>query len=119
MLMTNHFGVAQPDNVNCHVMEYHWGRNMLLIRLKRQNSPEVQYIKFGGVEYFAGPMEWTGANFTLRGAEECLQVLKDAERVGEFVTADMIKERGLSLYTAELGNSLVVIVSKSAHKYSA
>jgi|GEM_PF-2095778 hypothetical protein len=119
MTEENFFKVPVPDNVACQVMEYHWGRATLLVRLRRQNSPEVQYIRFSGVEYFAGPMVWNGAAFDLRDPEECLNVLRDAGRVNDLVDVEQLVTHGLHLYTVTLPQTLVCVVAKQASRYSA
>jgi hypothetical protein len=114
----NFFKVGQPYNVDCMVQEYRWGRRTLLLRLKRHNSPEVQYIKFSGVEYFAGPMEWTSANFGVRSDEECLALLRDAGRANELFTLEHLTANKYQLFTVQLDHTLIAIVSKGVTRYS-
>lgn len=117
--MNNFFAIKKPETVDCAVMQYHWGRSQLIVRLKRQNSPEVQFIRFGGVEYVSAPIHWTGAEFTLQPASECLVLLQQVGRAGLFVTEEQLQERGISLYTVNLPESQVKIVARIANKYSA
>lgn len=116
--MKNVFGVQQPDKVDVMVQQYHWGRTTLLLRLKRQNSPEVQYIKFQGVEYFMGPMEWTDAAFEQRPDEECLQVMRDTGRANDIMTVQHLQDKSIRLYTIERPNTTIAIIAHLAHRYS-
>lgn len=115
---TNVFTIAQPENVHCTVYTYHWGRATLVIRLKRHNSAEVQYLRFTGVEYFAGPMSWDNAAFDLRSAEECLNMLRDAGRANDHMTVEHIEQLRLHLLTVTLPNTLVCIVAKHYGRHS-
>jgi hypothetical protein len=90
----------------------------MVIRLKRQSSAEVQYIRFSGVEYFAGPMMWDNAAFELRSAEECLALLRDAGRANDHMTVEHIEQLKLRLLTVTLPNTLVCIVSKQYSRHS-
>ncbi|XWX05364.1 hypothetical protein VZO05_07330 [Aggregatilineales bacterium SYSU G02658] len=114
----NVFAINQPENVHCMVYSYQWGRANLVIRLKRQNSAEVQYIRFSGVEYFAGPMKWDNAAFDLRSAEECLSLLRDAGRANEHMTIEHVEQLQLRLLTVTLPNTLVCIVAKQYSRHS-
>lgn len=114
----NVFGIAIPEQVECMVQKYQWGRAVLILRLKRLNSPEVQYIRFTGVEYFAGPMKWTGAQIDQRTDEECMQLLRDAGRINDLVTLEHIQALTYALYTVTLPQTLVCAVSRQAHRYS-
>ena len=114
----NYFKVGMPENVDCIVQEYRWGRKTLLIKFKRVNSPEVQYVKFSGVEYFAGPVEWTNANFEVRSTEECLNLMRDVGRANEHVTEEHLIANNLQLLTVTLPHTIVAIVAKSITRYS-
>lgn len=116
--MNNVFAVMKPEMIECQVTQYHWGRSMLTLKLSRQGSPEIQYIKFSGVEVFSGPLTWTGANFVLRPTSECLELLQIAERVNDFVTEKDLNERNIRLYMVELAQMQVQIVCHLANKYS-
>ncbi|MCU0514453.1 MAG: hypothetical protein MUE40_18015 [Anaerolineae bacterium] len=114
----NVFAILKPDMMNCMVAEYHWGRATMTVKLNRENSPEVHYIRFGGVEYFAGPMHWRGASFAQRPASDCLELLRRAGRVNEFVEEETLKERNIRLFVVQLEQSEVQIVCHLANKYS-
>lgn len=115
--MSNVFALQRPDMIECMVYDYHWGRGALTLRLQRENSPDIQYIKFSGVEYFSGPVKWKGANFSIRPTSECLELLQRAERVNELVTEDNLIERNIQLYTVELEHLPVLIVCHLANRY--
>lgn len=114
----NVFGIQRPEMIDCTVMTYHWGRSLLTIRLKRQNSPEVQYLKFGGVLYFAAPTEWNGARFDLCDASDCLDILIQMGKVPEFTTAEHLKERNINLYRVDIAFAPVTVIAHKASKYN-
>ena len=116
--MNNAFGVMKPEMIECQVTQYHWGRSAMTVKLSRQGSPDIQYIKFGGVEVFSGPLTWMGANFVLRPTSECLELLQQSERVNDFVTEKDLNERNVRLYLVELQFIHVQIVCHQASKYS-
>jgi hypothetical protein len=116
--MSNVFEIPRPDMVDCMVAEYQWNRAILTVKLSRQNSPEVQYLKFGGVEVFSGPLHWTGANFVVRPTAECLELMQHVDRISEFVTEAQLEERGYKLYIVELRAAQVQVVCKMVNKYS-
>jgi hypothetical protein len=116
--MNNVFAIQKPETIDCQVNEYHWGRSMMTLKLSRQGSPEIQYIKFAGVEVFSGPMIWTGANFILRPTTECLELLVVAGRANDFVTEKDLVERNIRLYAVELAQLHVQIICHTANKYS-
>jgi hypothetical protein len=116
--MENIFGLLRPDMVDCMVTQYHWGRATLTVKLSRENSPDIQYLKFGGVEVFSGPLKWRGANFIQRPTSDCLELLQQAERVSEFVTEADLEERTIRLYVVELEHIHVQIVANMANRYS-
>ena len=116
--MNNIFAIQKPDLFHCLVVSYQWGRGLMTLRLTRKNSPDVQYIRFHGVEVFAGPMKWDGANFVQQPSAACLEVLQLAGRVNEFVTEQALQERKFKLYTVDLPQMSVQIVCNMANKYS-
>ncbi len=118
MNQENVFAIVQPENVHCMVYTYQWGRSTLVIRLKRYNSAEVNYLRFSGVEYFAGPMAWDNAAFDLRSSEECLNLLRDAGRANEHMTVEHLEASRLQLLTVTLPNTLVCIVAKQYSRHS-
>jgi len=116
--MNNAFAIMKPEMIECMITEYHWGRSMMTLKLSRQGTPDIQYIKFAGVEVFSGPLTWTGANFILRPTSECLELLQSAERISEYVTEKDLIERNILLYIIELQFIQVQIVCHMANKYS-
>jgi hypothetical protein len=116
--MSNAFAIPKPDTIQCVVQDYHWGRGALTIKLSRVSSPDIQYLRFFGVEVFAGPLKWEGGNFVLQPTSACLEILQIAGRVSEFVTEAMVQERNMKLYTVELAQMQVQIVCNMANKYA-
>ena len=110
----NFFGIRHPMTMDCTVKDYRWSGSSLVIQLNRQNSPEVQYLRFRGVEYYAGPFKWTGANFKIRPASDCLQLLREANRISDLVEEHHLEERGMQLYIVELPESEVHIIANYA-----
>ena len=114
--MNNVFAIQRPETIHCMVMSYDWGKGLLMVKLSRQNSPNIQYIRFQGVEVFAGPMQWDGGNFTQQPDAACLEVLQLAGRISEFATEKELKERKMRLYTVDLPQMSVQIVCHGAMK---
>lgn len=109
----NVFKLGTPDQIECRVQEYQWGRGTLLVRLKRLNSPEVQYLKFTGVEYFAGPMLWMGALVNQQSDEECLMLMRSVGRSNETIPTSLCQ-----LYTISLPDTRICIIARQATRYS-
>lgn len=116
--MTNIFGIQRPDMMHCTISEYKWGRQTLIIKMKRENSPEVQYLRFQKVEFFSGPMHWRGASFEVRPTEECLEIMQLTELIGEFAELDHIAQLGLKLYQVSLENVAVQIIAGRVSRIS-
>ncbi len=116
--MNNVFAIPKADTIHCLVVDYHWGRGALTLKLTRLASPDVSYIRFHGVEVFAGPMQWDGANFVRQTTKACLEIMQLAGRAGEFVTEKDLDERHISLYSVQLEHMEVQIVANMANKYS-
>ena len=114
--MNNVFGIQRPETVRCLVVRYEWGKGLMTLRLSRLNSPDIYYIRFQGVEVFAGPLQWEGGNFVLQPPASCLEVLQLAARVSEFATERDIQERKFKLYTVDLPQMSVQIVCNLATK---
>jgi hypothetical protein len=117
-MINNVFVIPRPETIHCHVQEYHWGRGQLSIKLSRLNSPEIQYLRFQGVEVYAGPMQWDGGNFVQQPTSACLEIMQIAGRVPDFATEAMLQERNIKLYTVELAQMQVQIVCHTANKYT-
>lgn len=115
--MNNVFAIQRPETIHCQIQDYHWGRGQLTIKLSRQNSPEISYLRFQGVEVYAGPMQWDGGNFVQQSTAACLEIMQIAGRASEFVTEAMLQERNMKLYTVELAQMQVQIVCHTATKY--
>lgn len=114
--MNNVFAIQRAESFHVQVMEYQWSRSAFSLKLSRQSSPDIQYVRFNGVEVFAGPMQWDGANFMLQPAAACLEVLQVAARLPDFATEKDVQERKLKLYTVELPQMSVQIVCTMASK---
>jgi hypothetical protein len=114
--MNNVFGIQRPETIRCLVARYEWGKGLMTVRLTRQSSPDIYYIRFQGLEVFAGPMKWEGGNFVLQPVASCLEVLQMAGRASEFATERDIQERKFKLYTVDLPQMSVQIVCTLATK---
>jgi hypothetical protein len=108
--MNNVFGIQKPETIRCLVARYEWGKGMMTLRLSRLSSPDIYYLRFQGVEVFAGPMQWENGNFVLQPPASCLEVLQMASRASEFATERDIHERKFKLYTVDLPQMSVQIV---------
>jgi len=114
----NYFGVRRPDMIECTIMDYKWGHKVMTVRLKRENSPEIQYIKFSSVEFFAGPMMWKGADFEVLPDADCLEMLQLTGTLNDFATEKHVKTLGYKLYAVNIGEVMIQIVASKANKYS-
>lgn len=117
--MANIFGIQRPEMMACMVTEYKWNRQVLTVKLKRDQSPEVFYLRFTRVEFFAGPMMWQGADFHIGNDADCLELLQLTGRIGEFATEDHIRKIGYKLYGVDIADGVTVqIIAGVANKYS-
>lgn len=115
----NFFALKQPEAYDCQIRQYKWGGGAMHIRLKRKNSPEVQYLKFSGLEFFCGPLQWEGANFGIRSTADCLAILQKHGCVSPFVEVQHLEERNIRLYVVEIGGDVPVqIIANRVNRFS-
>lgn len=117
-LKKNIFGLQRPEMFDCLVTSYAWGRQLLVIKLKRQNSPEVHYLRFSGVEFFCGPMHWRGASFTQASDAECLDLMRLLGRASEFTEERHIQQIGMNLYQVDLEQIQIQIIAHGVRRYA-
>ena len=70
--MNNLLNLSNPDEINCNLLSYSRGHSEMYIEVSIEER--VQYIFLDGVEYFAGPTHWQGANFRLGTDQEFMAV---------------------------------------------
>jgi hypothetical protein len=117
--MANIFGIQRPEMMECSITSYKWNRQILTVKIKRENSPEVFYLRFTRVEFFAGPMMWKGADFRTGSDADCLELLQMTGRIGEFATEDTIRQIGYKLYGVDVGDNVTLqIIAAKANKFS-
>jgi len=81
----NIFGLSEPNDCQCRILEYAMGHSQLLVRVTTSssadvNAGEVMCLGFEGVLYFEGPMWWQGADFRIGTRDEHLAILERANK---------------------------------------
>ncbi len=107
--------MEDKSQCECLIRSYTNGHSQMRI-LVRNREPAFQdrfYLVFQGVRYFSGPVRWTGADFRLASDDECWERLVQLKVIeGDPATPE---ETLLRLYTVELGNMAVEIISSLAY----
>lgn len=117
--MSNIFGIQRPEMMECTITNYKWNRQILTVKVKRENSPEVFYLRFTKVEFFAGPTIWKGADFRIGSDADCLDILQMTGRIGDFATEAHIRQLGYKLYGVDIGENITLqIISAKVNKFS-
>lgn len=100
-MTTNLFTIANPERCICRVMDYRFNDSSMVIRIQQPTFDRhftSFYALFQGVQYFEGPMGWTGAGFETRSAEDCLALFRQTGRYADF--ADDVLKKMFRLYVA-------------------
>lgn len=125
----NFFRINSPESCHYEVVTYTWENGKLVIRLTQQRVKDVklkspygdkpmQFIRFSGVQYFAGPTEWQGTGLDRDSSEACLRVLQKTGYADETSTVQKIEDEQLTLYTASLPEARVYVVAKTGELMS-
>lgn len=117
-MQENVFVIQRPEAVDCTIWTYQWAHAQLTLRLKRQNSPEIQYLRFSGVQYVAMPNEWSNARFDLLDDEDCLNLLVQVGKLPQGMSLEVFKTKGIYLYQVALPNAPVWVAAHNANKYN-
>jgi hypothetical protein len=78
---SNIFGLPEPNDCRCRILEYTMGHSQLFVRVTMSsgaavNAGEIMCLGFEGVLYFEGPMWWQGADFRIGTRDEHLAILQ-------------------------------------------
>lgn len=83
---TNIFNITQPMNYRCQVMHYHNKLSRLYLAVfKGQATMPALYFLFSDVGYMDCPMNWTGADFRIAPAEDCINLLLERGLIGQAI----------------------------------
>lgn len=113
------FDIKTPGMYRCNVFKYNSGLSKLYIRVfKSVNSAPSFYIFFCDVGYFEGPMNWTSADFQVRPADECLDLMQAVGLVEDFRLDDEEIKKALAeaahLYTVKTTHTTIRIIAGDA-----
>lgn len=59
----NVFNIVEPDYYDCRVIKYVPSHSILVIQCIHRLNSDNKHLKFENVDYFEGPMLWSGASF--------------------------------------------------------
>lgn len=90
------FRLENPENWWYQVRLYIVNHRQLQIKVSNESTNETRYINFAGVEFYNGPLSWSGGNISIADSEECLQVLRTIETYKNYSDAELTD---FALYT--------------------
>ena len=109
----NFFEIQNPDTHFCQVWSYLVSHSKLLVRVHKENfHDESFYLHFEMVQYFEGPLSWTGANFYIGNPDECIKLLQQRGLKG--VSDDYLLEH-FHLYVVDLPNFEAAKILAASH----
>lgn len=85
-IQRNLFRLTEPERYRCQLLSYHRRLSRLYVGvfLPHEEQKAVALL-FTDVAYLDCPVNWQGADFTLRPAEECIALLLEAGLIGEAI----------------------------------
>jgi hypothetical protein len=90
----NVLDLENPDEYHCIAIHYRRGHSELLVRVFPNNPDEAEFfLIFQAVEYFEGPLMWSGADFCIATDDE---------------SQNFLTERGLDISLSESFKLFVV-----------
>jgi hypothetical protein len=98
----------------CHVWRYQISHSLMQLRVTEPMSRRDFWLAFEDVQYFEGPMIWTGAVFRVESPEESLRFLREKSPRWVELPADLPEHALLGrfrLYVVEMPDVLVRIVA--------
>lgn len=102
-IQNNIFSFANPDELECLVVEYTVGHRIVTLQVYDLNLHTTKRLVFLGVSYFSGPLNWTGANFKLMSWKETIQFFSELHDTSKLREAQEYIQREASkhfkLYT--------------------
>lgn len=87
------------------------GHSQLQIQLGNQKTKQVLFINFTGVEFYDGPLEWSGKGFSRGDSTECLRILKSMESFSNENENDLINDYSLYIVKPENGYRIRIVAS--------
>jgi hypothetical protein len=82
-------------------------------RIEESGDELAFYVYFGGVIYFEGPLQWSGADFISGSEEECIGILR---RMGVKHAEEAVRSDYYRLFRVKLSQLEVRIVATAAVK---
>lgn len=108
------FPIQNASAYTCYIESFDIAHATLRIRLKHMLYNQTLTLIFSWVRYWAGPVSWTGANFKVASASDCLQILHRLEHVQNMEDDFLLNDLGFRLYEAMTPSGLVQIVAREA-----
>ena len=102
------FPMEDSEAWGYQVKVYLAGHSQLQIQVTNQKTGQILYINFISVEFYDGPLDWSGKGFSIGDSTECLQILKRLEPFRN--DPQRALREGYSLYVAEPENGYRVRV---------
>jgi hypothetical protein len=82
----NIFNITRPDQYRCQVHHFHSRVSRLYLRVfKGASDTPAFYLLFTDVGYMDCPITWTGADFAIAPADDCIQLLLQAGLIGRAI----------------------------------
>jgi len=108
--------IDNPHSYHCTIWRYQPSHRQMLVRVYRfeESGDETYfYLHFGGVVYFEGPLQWSGAALTRGSAKECIAIL---HKIGIKHAEDAVRSDYYCLFKIKLPKIEVKIVSETIVK---
>ena len=106
--------IDDPQSFHCTIWRYQAGHHQMLVRVCRieESGDELAfYVCFGGVIYFEGPLQWSGADFISGSEEECIGILR---RMGVKHAEEAVRSDYFRLFRVKLPQLEVRIIATAA-----
>lgn len=85
--------------------------SQLQIEIGHQKTERRLYINFTGVEFYDGPLDWSGKGFSRGAAQECLQILKRMEAYANADETVLLNDFSLFVVEPETGYRVRIVAS--------
>ena len=110
--------IDNPHSYHCTIWRYQPSHRQMLVRVYRfeESGDETYfYLHFGGVVYFEGPLQWSGAALTRGSAKECIAIL---HKIGIKHAEDAVRSDYYCLFKIKLLWSLIKSYIQNFNKVS-
>ncbi len=104
------FPLEDPDNWVYRVQSYSSSLSQLQISVANHTLNRKYIITFVGVEFFDGPIDWSGKGFLIGDKEECLQILRKMEAHKD-TEASSLDIHNLFVVEPEYGHRIRIVAS--------